>query len=68
MSIIYIVYCFFQYKINNNGVIGKSRNLGITKSSGQWIAFLDSDDIWYKDKDTWKIKDFLIPDWNWVEN
>lgn len=39
-----------QYKINNNGVIGKSRNLGITKSSGEWIAFMDSDDIWYKNK------------------
>lgn len=25
-------------------------------------------DIWYKDKDIWKIKDFLISDWNWVEN
>ena len=25
-------------------------------------------DIWYKDKDTWKIKDFLISDWNWIEN
>ena len=25
-------------------------------------------DIWYKDKDTWKIKDFLIADWNWIEN
>jgi glycosyltransferase involved in cell wall biosynthesis len=34
----------------NNGVIAASRNLGITKSSGDLIAFLDSDDYWHKEK------------------
>tara|TARA_B110000879_G_C11124342_1_gene493216 strand:- start:156 stop:1049 length:894 start_codon:yes stop_codon:yes gene_type:complete len=38
------------FKINNNGVIACSRNMGIIKSIGQWIAFIDSDDIWYPDK------------------
>ncbi len=37
-------------KIYNNGIIAKSRNLGIKKSTGQWIAFLDSDDIWYPNR------------------
>ncbi|MCW7493176.1 glycosyltransferase [Leptospira sp. 2 VSF19] len=37
-------------KINNNGSIGKSRNLGIKNSKGDWIAFLDSDDWWYPTK------------------
>lgn len=38
------------FKIKNKGVIGKSRNLGIKKSKFPWIAFLDSDDFWYKEK------------------
>lgn len=37
-------------KIHNNGVIAASRNLGISQSSGEWIAFMDSDDIWYKSR------------------
>ena len=38
------------YKIWNNGVIAKSRNLGIKKSKFSWISFLDSDDVWTIDK------------------
>jgi len=38
------------YKIDNQGSIGKSRNLGIKKSLGDWIAFLDSDDYWFSNK------------------
>lgn len=35
------------FKIHNQGVIGVSRNYGMTKASGEWIAFMDSDDLWY---------------------
>ena len=37
-------------KIQNNGVIAASRNHGISLSNGSWIAFLDSDDWWTKNK------------------
>jgi glycosyltransferase involved in cell wall biosynthesis len=36
--------------INNNGVIAKSRNQAILSSTGSYIAFLDSDDLWFPTK------------------
>ena len=30
------------FSINNNGVIGYSRNFGVEKSNGRYLAFLDS--------------------------
>jgi glycosyltransferase involved in cell wall biosynthesis len=38
------------YTINNDGNIAKSRNLGIDNSTGDYLAFLDSDDYWKEDK------------------
>jgi len=38
------------FKNHNYGIIATSRNFGINKTSGDWIAFLDSDDWWKKNK------------------
>ena len=37
-------------KHKNNGIIASSRNIGAEVSKGNFLAFLDSDDWWEKDK------------------
>ncbi len=46
-------YCDKRIKyftIHNYGSIAKSRNFGMEQAQGDWIAFLDSDDIWATNK------------------
>ncbi len=38
------------YKYHNHGRVSASRNYGIKKSSGEYIAFLDDDDLWMPEK------------------
>jgi len=38
------------YKAGRIGVLGKLKNLGLYKSKGTLIAFMDSDDLWAPDK------------------
>lgn len=39
-----------RYYKKNNGGQGSARNLGIINSKGNYIAFLDADDIWISEK------------------
>ncbi len=39
---------YFYYK--RVGVISKLRNIAVSKANGDYIAFIDSDDLWHKDK------------------
>jgi glycosyltransferase involved in cell wall biosynthesis len=41
------IHCFYAEKHTN---LGDARNLAVEKTQGHWIAFLDCDDIWAKDK------------------
>lgn len=46
---------FYFHK--QNGGQASARNLGIKKSKGEWIGFLDSDDLWLPSKLTDQIED-----------
>jgi glycosyltransferase involved in cell wall biosynthesis len=37
-------------KVHNEGVIGTSRNIGMQAAVGEWVCFLDSDDVWHPQK------------------
>ena len=39
-----------KYIYQNNKGVSSARNKGIEESKNEWICFLDSDDIWEKDK------------------
>jgi glycosyltransferase involved in cell wall biosynthesis len=45
-----------RYYAQANQGVSVARNKGIAEACGKWIAFLDHDDLWEKEKLEWQIK------------
>ena len=47
------------FKLNNYKPLGQARNIAIEKSSGELIAFIDTDDLWHENKLYIQVNQFL---------
>jgi len=45
-----------RYLYQSNMGQSRARNAGIAAARGEWIAFLDSDDLWLPDKIEWQVR------------
>lgn len=47
------------FQIENGGQ-GRARNYGVKQAMGDWIAFIDSDDLWLPGKLEWQLNQSLV--------
>ena len=47
------------HKLKNYKPLGQARNIGLEKCSGELIAFIDTDDLWHKNKLYLQVNQFL---------
>jgi len=45
-----------RYIFQGQQGVAAARNTGIENSTGEWIAFLDSDDLWLPEKLSWQVR------------
>ena len=52
--------------LSHTGHIGNVTNIGVKTSKGEWLAFLDSDDVWMPEKLEWQFETLQKEKKRWV--